>query len=83
MALEADSSNLSIHPIYYLLEVFKARAVAYVLPIWLSSVRKDNGMSPSGKAKDFDSFIRGFESRHPSQIIAGFPVVIVCASTPQ
>ncbi len=23
-------------------------------------------MSPSGKAKDFDSFIRGFESRHPS-----------------
>ncbi len=28
-------------------------------------------MSPSGKAKDFDSFIRGFESRHPSQKIAG------------
>lgn len=24
-------------------------------------------MSPSGKAKDFDSFIRGFKSRHPSQ----------------
>ena len=25
------------------------------------------GMSPSGKARDFDSRIRGFESRHPSQ----------------
>ena len=25
------------------------------------------GLSPSGKAPDFDSGIRGFESRHPSQ----------------
>ena len=26
----------------------------------------DIGMSPSGKATDFDSVMRGFESRHPS-----------------
>ena len=25
------------------------------------------GVSPSGKAQDFDSCIRGFKSRHPSQ----------------
>ena len=30
------------------------------------------GMSPSGKAPDFDSGIRRFESCHPSQI---FPMV--------
>ena len=28
----------------------------------------DTGMSPSGKAPDFDSGIRRFESGHPSQI---------------
>ena len=27
------------------------------------------GVSPSGKAQDFDSCTRGFESRHPSQYI--------------
>ena len=30
------------------------------------SLRLDIGMSPSGKATDFDSVMRGFESRHPS-----------------
>ena len=44
MALEAEGSNPSTHPIFYL----------YV------------GVSPSGKARDFDSRTRRFKSCHPS-----------------
>ena len=40
-------------------------------------------MSPRGKAKDFDSFIRGFESRHPSQMSCGFgPIFYICKYDP-
>ena len=34
------------------------------------------GMSPSGKARDFDSRIRGFESRHPCYMFAGLAEVV-------
>ncbi len=33
----------------------------------ISSVANDIGMSPSGKARDFDSRTRRFKSGHPSQ----------------
>ena len=33
------------------------------------------GMSPSGKAQDFDSCSRGFESRHPSHRRSGLHIV--------
>ena len=35
-------------------------------PIFCSG-RANDGVSPSGKARDFDSRIRRFESCHPSQ----------------
>ena len=69
MALEAVGSNPTIHPTLYTrtatvrAEVFSGLTIVF-------SVCHD-GMSPRGKAKDFDSFIRGFESRHPSQIFTG------------
>ena len=34
------------------------------------------GMSPSGKAQDFDSCIRAFEPRHPSQCGLAVPARI-------
>ena len=46
----------------------------------ISSCRKHGvfaGLSPSGKARDFDSRIRGFESRQPNQKIDRCPVVPV------
>ena len=39
-------------------------------------------MSPRGKAKDFDSFIRGFESRHPSQMSCGFDPIFIYVYDP-
>ena len=36
-------------------------------PITHPNNKKPNGVSPSGKARDFDSRIRRFESFHPSQ----------------
>ena len=52
MALKIEGSSPFTHPIF-------PRAGAWHTP--------DIGMSPSGKAPDFDSGIRRFESCHPSQ----------------
>ena len=51
MALKIEGSSPFTHPIF-------PRAGAWHTP--------DIGMSPSGKAPDFDSGIRRFESCHPS-----------------
>ena len=48
--------------------------------------RRRIGVSPSGKARDFDSRIRWFESSHPSQSfrrLAGFPIFPICDSVAQ
>ena len=57
MALEADGSTPFTHPIP------PGRSI---VPAVLF------GMSPSGKAQDFDSCSRGFESRHPSHKNSSF-----------
>ena len=49
MALEAEGSNPSTHPIFIIV-----------------------GVSPSGKARDFDSRTRRFKSCHPSQMDSHF-----------
>ena len=55
VALEVKGSTPLDHPIFTL------RAVTYLTyPILI-------GVSPSGKASDSDSDIRGFKSYHPSQ----------------
>ena len=59
VALEAEGSNPFIHPI--LLQASPMAGLEFSVAIHI-------GMSPSGKATDFDSVMRGFESRHPSQI---------------
>ena len=51
MALKIEGSNPFIHPIFF---------------FYPFSGGVDIGMSPSGKAPDFDSGIRRFESCHPS-----------------
>ena len=56
VALEAESSNLSRHPT-------KDRTGAFLHGLFFY-----NGSSPSGKARDFDSRIRWFESGHPSHL---------------
>ena len=72
MALEADGSNPSIHPtLITKTSVVRAELVSGLALMFLVYY---DGMSPRGKAKDFDSFIRGFESRHPSQIFPGYSV---------
>ena len=54
VALEAEGSNPFIHPILVSSVKCPCSLAAYI------------GMSPSGKAPDFDSGIRRFESCHPS-----------------
>ena len=54
VALEVASSKLVARPILYLYRYGTALTVI--------------GVSPSGKARDFDSRIRRFKSCHPSQI---------------
>ncbi len=39
----------------------------------VSTVLIEDGVSPSGKAADFGSAIRGFESLHPSQLSTVIP----------
>ena len=56
MTLEAVSSSLIIHPTKMCVWWYYA-----VRRIWYI------GVSPSGKARDFDSLIRWFESNYPSQ----------------
>ena len=56
MALKIEGSSPFTHPI----QKIRSR----LSPTWESH----NGMSPSGKAPDFDSGIRRFESCHPSQV---------------
>ena len=63
MALEAVGSNPIIHPI-------ESGVRETSDPVFLLSFavrRRYNGLSPSGKAPDFDSDIRRFESCQPSQ----------------
>ena len=55
VALEAEGSNPFIHPILVSSVKCPCSLAAYI------------GMSPSGKATDFDSVMRRFESCHPSQ----------------
>ena len=72
VALEAVGSNPTSHP------TKKANSKEFAFSI--SSRRKHGvfaGLSPSGKARDFDSRIRGFESRQPNQKIDRCPVVLV------
>ena len=64
MALEADGSNPSIHP--SCMAENQARTVPRRFWLLFTLACIYGGMSPSGKARDFDSRIRGFESRHPS-----------------
>ena len=58
MALEAVGSSPITHPIFS--SRFRQEAF-FIVP------EVNTGMSPSGKAPDFDSGIRRFESCHPSQ----------------
>ena len=62
MALEAQGSNPCIH-----LFVREYHLVVFA-NFFLSKVTI--GPSPSGKAQDFDSCIRGFKSRQPSLEVA-------------
>ena len=65
----------SVYPPHFNIKFSMVRAgriSGLTLAFWLCY----NGMSPRGKAKDFDSFIRGFESRHPSQTFPGYSVLI-------
>ena len=55
MALEVVSSTLTTHPIKKAFKLLKSLfSISFI------------GLSPSGKATDFDSVTRGFESRQPS-----------------
>ena len=60
VALEAEGSNPFIHPI-----LFQASPPAR---LEISVPAAYIGMSPSGKATDFDSVMRRFESCHPSHM---------------
>ena len=66
VALEAVGSSPTSHPT----EKADPGCYAARFPLFLFS-----GLSPSGKARDFDSRMRGFESRHPNQPVAN---VYVC-----
>ena len=64
MALEAVGSSPITHPIL----IFASERKPFSYSQSYSQVPElDDGMSPSGKAPDFDSGIRRFESCHPSQ----------------
>ena len=58
MALETVGSNPIFHPT-------RTRSLTI-----LGSVSQNIGLSPSGKATDFDSVTREFESRQPSHVAA-------------
>ena len=73
VALEAVGSNPTSHPTKKANS--KEFAFFYITPPFLHGVSA--GLSPSGKARDFDSRIRGFESRQPNQKIDRCPVVPV------
>ena len=63
VALEAVGSSPTSHPT----EKADPGCYAARFPLFLFS-----GLSPSGKARDFDSRMRGFESRQPNQLVADF-----------
>lgn len=55
----------------------------FIHPISFLCSGANIGMSPSGKAPDFDSGIRRFESCHPSQksrLSAAFPCCVGCCN---
>ena len=68
MALEAVGSNPTTHPIY-----FKRSPEMR----WLYGA-KNGGVSPSGKAQDFDSCIRRFKSCHPSHLLSNLAQALAC-----
>ena len=61
VALKAGGSNPLIHPIFYV-PAPRKRSVCIISP-----EGGHTGLSPSGKAPDFDSGIRRFKSCQPSQ----------------
>ena len=58
-----EGSNPFTHPIVLRQESEQRLRLFTVSP----AQTLDNGMSPSGKARDFDSRIRRFDPCHPSQ----------------
>ena len=67
MALEAKGSNPFTHPCN---NDGLVRVRVYIVTMCLTTIMnaESTGVSPSGKAQDFDSCIRQFESGYPSHL---------------
>ncbi len=65
MALKAVGSSPTIHPTF----LIKKRCYSFRLFIY---AQLNTGLSPSGKALDFDSSIRRFKSCQANHVVANF-----------